>query len=203
MGRKNTSRTQNRAYKQKMRAYNSRSRLFNGNVRAPGEFVFIWALILAYLVGMWIFLMNMGLNKSDYKEEELVFERFYRKEDRIVFVLSGGENEEYTEYTAWASMTDLDAVLSIRGGEKLSVTAAKSTLISVEYRGRVILSREDVEREDADGKRTVTIAFSIIAAVWAVYVGVSVYVMNNAHKLPKKLVYAFVKPSYIIERPRK
>lgn len=203
MGRKNASRTQNRAYKQKVRAYNSRSRLFNGNVRAPGEFIFIWALILAYFVGMWIFLMNLGLNKRDYKEEELVFERFYRKNDSIVWVFSGGENLENTEYSSWASMTDLDAVLSLRGGERLSVTTAKSTLVSVEYQGKVILSREDVERDDAEGKRTVTIAFSVIAAVWAVYVGVSVYVMCNAHKLPKKLVHAFVKPSYIIEKPRK
>lgn len=203
MGRKNASRTQNRAYKQKVRAYNSRSRLFNGNVRAPGEFIFIWALILAYFVGMWIFLMNLGLNKRDYKEEELVFERFYRKNDSIVWVFSGGEDLENTEYSSWASMTDLDALLTLRGGEKLSVMTAKTSLVSVEYQGKVILSREDVEREDAEGKRTVTIAFSVIAAVWAVYVGVSVYVMCNAHKLPKKLVHAFVKPSYIIEKPRK
>lgn len=203
MGRKNASRTQNRAYKQKVRAYNSRSRLFNGNVRAPGEFIFIWALILAYFLGMWIFLMNLGLNKRDYKEEELVFERFYRKNDSIVWVFSGGEDLENTEYSSWASMTDLDALLTLRGGEKLSVMTAKTSLVSVEYQGKVILSREDVEREDAEGKRTVTIAFSVIAAVWAVYVGVSVYVMCNAHKLPKKLVHAFVKPSYIIEKPRK
>ncbi len=203
MGRKNASRTQNRAYKQKVRAYNSRSRLFNGNVRAPGEFIFIWALILAYFVGMWIFLMNLGLNKRDYKEEELVFERFYRKNDSIVWVFSGGEDLENTEYSSWASMTDLDALLTLRGGEKLSVMTAKTSLVSVEYQGKVILSREDVEREDAEGKRTVMIAFSVIAAVWAVYVGVSVYVMCNAHKLPKKLVHAFVKPSYIIEKPRK
>lgn len=203
MGRKNASRTQNRAYKQKVRAYNSRSRLFNGNVRAPGEFIFIWALILVYFVGMWIFLMNLGLNKRDYKEEELVFERFYRKNDSIVWVFSGGEDLENTEYSSWASMTDLDALLTLRGGEKLSVMTAKTSLVSVEYQGKVILSREDVEREDAEGKRTVMIAFSVIAAVWAVYVGVSVYVMCNAHKLPKKLVHAFVKPSYIIEKPRK
>lgn len=203
MGRKNASRTQNRAYKQKVRAYNSRSRLFNGNVRAPGEFIFIWALILAYFLGMWIFLMNLGLNKRDYKEEELVFERFYRKNDSIVWVFSGGEDLENTEYSSWASMTDLDALLTLRGGEKLSVMTAKTSLVSVEYQGKVILSREDVERDDAEGKRTVTIAFSVIAAVWAVYVGVSVYVMCNAHKLPKKLVHAFVKPSYIIEKPRK
>ena len=203
MGRKNASRTKNRAYKQRMRAYNSRSRLFNGNVRAPGEFIFIWVLILAYFVGMWIFLINLGLNKRDYREEELVFERFYRKEDSMVFVLSGGENEENAEYSAWASFFDLDAVLALKGGERLSVITANSSLVSARYRGKVLLPREAVEKDDADGKRTVTIAFSIIAAVWAVYVGVSVYVMSNAHKLPKKLVYAFVKPSYVIERPRK
>ena len=144
--------------------------------------------------------MNMGLNKRDYKEEELVFERFYRKEDRIVFVLSGGECEEYT---AWASMIDLNAVNALKVGERLSVITAKTDLVSIEYKDKVLLSREDTEREDAEGKRIVTIAFAVIAAVWAVYVAVSVYVMCNAHRLPRRLVYAFVKPSYIIERPKK
>lgn len=196
MGRKNNSRTQKRNYRRKMREYNSRSRLFNGNVRSPGEFIFIWALILAYIVGMWIFLLNLGLNKRDYVQSELVYEGSYRKEDRIVLTLSGGE------YKAWASLCDLDGIYALKGGERLSVITSKEEVISIRYYDKVLLSLEDCERDDAEGKRNVSIIFGIFAAVWAAFVVVSVWVMCSAHRLPLWLVKWFVKPNYLTRPPK-
>lgn len=196
MGRKNNSRTQKRNYKRKMREYNSRSRLFNGNVRSPGEFIFIWALILAYIVGMWIFLLNLGLNKRDYVQAELVYEGSYRKEDRIVLTLSGGE------YKAWASLCDLDGIYALKGGERLSVITAKEMVVGIKYYDKVLLSLEDCERDDAEGKRNVSIIFGIFAAVWAAFVAVSVWVMCSAHRLPLWLVKWFVKPNYLTRPPK-
>lgn len=197
MGRKNVSRTKKRNYRRKMREYNNRSRLFNGNVRSPGEFIFIWALILAYIVGMWVFLMNLGLNKRDYVQAELVYEGSYRREDRIVLTLSG------SEYKAWASMCDLDGIYALKVGERLSVITAKENVISIKYYDKVLLALEDCEREDAEGKRTVSVVMGIFAAVWAIYVAVSVWVMCNAHRLPMWLVKGFVKPSYLTRPPMK
>lgn len=196
MGRKNDSRTQKRNYRRKMREYNSRSKLFNGNVRSPGEFIFIWALILAYIVGMWIFLLNLGLNKHDYVQSELVYEGSYRKEDRIVLTLSGGE------YKAWASLCDLDGIYALRGGERLSVITAKEMVVGIKYYDKVLLSLEDCERDDAEGKRNISIIFGIFAAVWAAFVAVSVWVMCSAHKLPLWLVKWFVKPNYLTRPPK-
>lgn len=191
MGRKNNSRNQKRNYRRKMRGYNSRSRLFNGNVRSPGEFIFIWALILAYTVGMWIFCFNFGLHKRDYKSAELEFERVYRKNDKLMFVLSG------EEYGAWADLCDMDEVEALNGGERLSVITAKDDVIDIRYNDKVLLALEDCEREDADGKRMISLIFGIFAAVWLLYVAVSVWVMCSAHKLPRRLVTLFVKPSYL------
>lgn len=197
MGRKNSSRSQKRNYRRKMREYNNRSKLFNGNVRSPGEFIFIWVLILAYIVGMWIFLLNLGLNKRDYVQAELVYEGSYRKEDSIVLTLSGGE------YKAWASMCDLDGIYALKVGERLSVITAKEEVISIKYYDKVLLALEDTERDDAEGKRSLSIIFGIFAAVWAVFVAVSVWVMCNAHRLPLWLVKGFVKPSYLTRPPGK
>lgn len=191
MNRKNNSRN----YKRRMRGYNSRSRLFNGNVRSPGEFIFIWALILAYIVGLWIFCYNFGLHKRDYVTAELEFERFYRKNDKLMFVLSG------EEYGAWASLCDMDGVGALKGGERLSVITAKDDVIDIRYNDKVLLALEDSEREDADGKRMISLIFGIFAAVWLLYVAVSVWVMCSAHKLPRKLVTLFVKPSHLT-RPK-
>lgn len=197
MGRKNNSRNQKRNFKRKMREYNNRSKLFNGNVRAPGEFIFIWALILAYIVGMWIFLLNLGLNRRDYVQAELVYEGSYRKEDSIVLTLSGAE------YKAWASMCDIDGINALKGGERLSVITAKDNVISIRYYDKVLLALEECERDDAEGKRTASIIMGIFAAVWAVFVAVSVWVMCSAHRLPMWLVKLFVKPSYLTRPPRK
>lgn len=197
MGRKNSSRSQKRNYRRKMREYNNRSKLFNGNVRSPGEFIFIWVLILAYIVGMWIFLLNLGLNKRDYVQAELVYEGSYRKKDSIVLTLSGGE------YKAWASMCDLDGIYALKVGERLSVITAKEEVISIKYYDKVLLALEDCERDDAEGKRSLSIIFGIFAAVWAVFVAVSVWVMCNAHRLPLWLVKGFVKPSYLTRPPGK
>lgn len=196
MNRKNYSRTKNRNYRRKMREFNSRSRLFNGNVRSPGEFIFIWALILAYILGMWILCFNFGLHKRDYVTAELEFESFYRKNDKLMFVLSG------EEYGAWADLCDIDEVGKLTGGERLSVITAKDDLIDIRYNDMVLLALEDCEREDADGKRMISLVFGIFAAVWLLYVAVSVWVMCGAHKLPRRLVTLFVKPSHLTRPPK-
>lgn len=197
MGRKNASRTKKRNYRRKMREYHTRSRLFNGNVRSPGEFIFIWALILAYIVGMWIFLLNLGLNKRDYVRTNLVYEGNYRKEDRIILTLSG------EEYRAWASLCDLDGIYALKGGEILSVITAKDDVISINYDNKELLSLEDSERDDADGKKSMSLIFGIFAAVWLIFVAASVWVMCNAHRLPMWLVKGFVKPSSLTRPPKK
>lgn len=196
MGRKNSSRTQNRNYKRKMRAYNTRSRLFNGNVYYPGEFIAIWVIILAFIVGLWIMCLNTGLHKSDYVRTNLVYEGSRRKEERIVLTLSG------EDYKAWASICDLDGIYALKEGVSLSVITAKDDLVCIRYYDKELLSQEDAERHDAEGKRRLSLVFGIFAAVWAVFVAVSVWVMCNAHRLPMWLVKGFVKPSYLTRPPK-
>lgn len=196
MGRKNASRTKDRNYRRKMRAYNTRSRLFNGNVYYPGEFIAIWVIILAFIVGMWIMCMNTGLHKSDYVRTNLVYEGSYRKEDRIVLTLSG------KEYKAWASFCDMEGINKLKEGESLSVITAKDELVCIRYYDKEFLSQEDAERHDAKDKRQISILFGILAAFWLIYVAVSVYVMCNAQRFPR-LIKWFVKPSYLTRPPKK
>lgn len=197
MGRRNASRTKRRHYLRKMRNYKKRSGLFNGNVHSPGEFIFVWALILAFIVGAWALFMSTGIHKRDYVRTNLVYEGSYRKEDRIVLTLSG------EEYRAWASFCDLDGIAALKGGEILSVITAKDDVISINYDNKTLLFLEDSEREDAEGKRAATIIMGLFAGLWLLYVVASVLVMCNAHKLPRWLVVGFVKPSYLTRIPKK
>lgn len=196
MGRRNNARTKNRNYRRKMRAYNTRSRLFNGNVYFPGEFIAIWVIILAFIVGLWIMCLNTGLHKSDYVRTNLVYEGSCRKKDRIVLTLSG------KEYKAWASLCDLEGINKLKEGESLSVITAEDDLVCIRYDNTELLPREYTERHDAKEKRQISILFGIMAAFWLVYVAVSVYVMCNAQRFPR-LIKWFVKPSYLTRTPRK
>ncbi|MDE6731345.1 MAG: hypothetical protein K2J77_00520 [Oscillospiraceae bacterium] len=197
MGRKNATRTKRRNLLRKMRNHNKRSGLFNGNVERPVEFIVVWASILAFIVGMWIFLMNLGLNKRDYVRGDLVYEGSYRKNDSVVFTLSGGE------YYSSAEFCDLDGIAALKGGEVLSVITAKDDVISINYDNKTLLSLEDSEREDAEGKRAATIIFGLFAGLWLLYVAASVLVMCNAHKMPRWLVVVFVEPSYLTRFQKK
>lgn len=196
MGRRNASRTKKRNYRRKMRAYNTRSRLFNGNVYYPGEFIAVWVILLAFIVGVWIMCLNTGLHKRDYIRTNLVYEGSYRKEDRIVLTLSG------KEYKAWASVCDLEGINRLKEGESLSVITAKDELVCIRYDNEELLSQEDAERHDSEEKRPISIFFGIMAAFWLIYVAVSVYVMCNAQRFPR-LIKWFVKPSYLTRPPRK
>ena len=140
--------------------------------------------------------MNMGLHKRDYVRTNLVYEGSYRKEDRIVLTLSG------KEYKAWASVCDLEGLYKLKEGESLSVITAKDELVCIRYDNTELLSQEDAERHDAEDKRPVSIFCGIFAALWLIYVAVSVYVMCNAQRFPR-LIKWFVKPSYLTRPPRR
>lgn len=198
MGRKNSSRTKNRNYRQKMRQYNDRSKLFNGNVSCPGEFIFIWALIFAFIVGMGIFCVSLGWHgKDNYEYRSEKFVKSYRKEDAVILVTDEGE------YSAWADLCDLEKIFTLEKGSALELITAKGDLLAASCGGSDLLKLEDSEREMREGVKTLLIIFGVMALVWAVYVAVSVWVMCRAHRLPRKLVTAFVKPSYLQIPPNK
>lgn len=197
MGRKNAERNNRRTYRRKIWQYNVRSRLFNGNVERPGEFIFIWALIFAYIVGMGIFLISLGWHgKGSYEYRTERFVSSFRKNDVIVLQTDGGE------YSAWASLCDEAAMLSLDEGSELTLVTAKGDLLAAECGGRALLNLSDSERSMREELKTPLIIFGVFALLWAVYVAVSVYVMCNAEKFPR-LIKLFVKPSYLTRPPHK
>ncbi|MGN1422070.1 MAG: hypothetical protein ACI4XA_01715 [Oscillospiraceae bacterium] len=197
MGRKNASRNRRRTHCRKVRQYNARSRLFNGNVRSPGEFIFIWALIFVFIIGMGIFCISLGWHgKGSYEYRTERFVSSYRKNDVIVLETDGGE------YSAWASLCDKEAMLSLKEGSELSLVTAGVDLLAAECGGKTLLDLSDSERKMREDIKTPLCIFGILALAWAVYVAVSVYVMCSAEKFPR-LIRIFVKPEYLTRPPHK
>lgn len=199
MGRKNATRTKRRNMRVKMRRNQSYyGKLFNGNIFDQGEFIFIWLLVLAYFIGMWLFMFigNLPVNENKcenisltVRSVNITFDDEHRKLSFTVY-----ENDEEYTVSSWAS--DIDGFeRDIHDGSSLTVVFEKKEIVSIFNDEKYYLTIDDTNLQRST-PRTASYIILGFAAVWILYIAVSWYVMYNAEKFPR-LVKFFVKPSYI------
>lgn len=171
-------------------------RLFNGNICNQGEFIFIWALILVYILGMWLFMFR-GTYEIRHEYCETV--GLTVKEISYEYVETGVKLrftvlENDTEYEAF-SWYEYDSMTDIPQGGWVTALIHKDEVVGLTYNGISVASAEakNIHRADI---RKVSYIMLVFAAIWAVYIAVSWYVMYNAEKFPR-LIRIFVKPEYI------
>ena len=168
----------------------------NGNVYNQGEFIFIWAVILIYILGMWLFMLR---GTSEIRREYCEILGLTVKEISYEY----GENSVKLRFTVWENDTeyeafswyDRDSMTDIPTGGWVTVLIHKDEVAELTYSGTKVASLEAKNLHRAK-MRKISHSMLIFAAVWAVYVAVSWYVMYNAEKFPR-LIKIFVKPEYI------
>lgn len=171
-------------------------RLFNGNIHNQGEFIFIWAVILIYILGMWLFMLRdtYKIKREDCEAVGLTVKEISSEygENGVKLRFTVWEND--TEYEAF-SWYDRDNMTDIPRGGWVTVLICKDEVVGLTYNGTAVASLEalNLHRENI---RKVSYIMLILAAVWLVYAAVSWYVMYNAEKFPR-LIKIFVKPEYI------
>ena len=178
------------------RTKRGKSRLFNGNIRQPVEFIVVWAAILAFIVGIWIVCLNIGVHKRDYTRADLVFESARVDGYRVVLTLSG------EEFHTHRSLCDVRKIKDLSGGEILSAITAKDEVVALSFDNKELQRLEDFERSQAEEKRGISIGMGLMMGMWLLYIAGSTIVMCNAHKMPRWLVIVFVKPSYLTFIPK-
>lgn len=171
-------------------------RLFNGNISNQGEFIFIWALILVYILGMWLFMFR---GTYEIRREDCETVGLTVKEISYEYVETGVKLrftvlENDTEYEAF-SWYEHDSITDIPQGGWITALIHKDEVVGLTYNGISVASAEagNIHRAEI---RKVSYIMLVIAAIWAVYIAVSWYVMYNAEKFPR-LIRIFVKPEYI------
>lgn len=171
-------------------------RLFNENVYNQGEFIFIWALILIYILGMWLFMFRgtYEIRREDCKTVGLTVKEISSEygENGVKLRFTVWEND--TEYEAF-SWYEQDSMTDIPRGGWITVLIHKDEVVGLTYNGTALASLEAANMHRAD-MRKVSCIMPIFAAIWLVYVAVSWYVMYNAERFPR-LIKVFVKPEYI------
>lgn len=198
MGRKNASRTKRRNERTKTRLRKKEyGKLFNGNIYAQGEFVFIWLIILAYILGMWLYMFSdtYKIEREDCQTVKLTVKEISREYAESGVKISFTVYENENEYTAF-SRYGYDAYdMDIPDGGAVTLIMHKEQVVGLTYNGAEVCTLKGINAHRAE-MRKVSYIMLILAAVCAVYIAVSWYVMYNAERFPR-LIKIFVKPEYI------
>lgn len=195
MGRKNLSRTKRRNARTRARLMKKEyGRLFNGNVWNQWEFVFIWGLILAMLLGLclYIFTDSLPITDENCESTALSVSGLKISEDEAVF-RDGFTGKKYKLSGGYFDLERFSAEVS--EGDVLSAVISRGKAVSLTKGGSTYISLE--EMKDLHEKLH-PVSYIVLAAagVWLLYVAVSWYIMYNAEKFPR-LIKFFVKPEYI------
>ncbi|MDE6596125.1 MAG: hypothetical protein K2K44_08955 [Oscillospiraceae bacterium] len=193
--RKNASRTKRRKERTKKRLHRQKyGKLFNGNVYAQWEFVFIWGLILAMLLVLWfyIFADSFPIKDENCERTAVVVTKLKISDEKAVF----RDGSSGKKYKLDGGRFDLERFTAeVSEGDVLSAVISHGKIVSAAKGESVYLALDDM-RGLHKTLRSVSYIVLAVCGVWLIYVAVSWYIMYNAEKFPK-LIKLFVKPEYI------
>lgn len=195
MGRKNASRTKRRNARTKARLRkNEYGKLFNGNIYGQWEFVFIWGLILALLLGLWFYIFSdtFPITDESCTDTAFVVTDLKISNDKAVF-RDDSTDKKYKLEGGYFDVERFSAEVS--EGDVLSAVMSHGKIVSLSKGESVYLDIDDM-KEMHERLRPVSYLVLAMAGVWLLYVAASWYVMYNAERFPR-LIKFFVKPEYI------
>lgn len=195
MGRKNASRNKRRNARTKARLRNNEyGKLFNGNIYGQWEFVFIWGLILALLLGLWFYIFSdtFPITDESCTDTAFVVTDPEISEDGAVF-RDGSSGKKYKLEGGYFDIERFSAEVS--EGDVLAAVMSHGKIVSLSKDGSVYLDINDM-KDMHERLRPVSYLVLAMAGVWLLYVAASWYIMYNAERFPR-LIKFFVKPEYI------
>ena len=188
---------------------NGKKDLFYGNVESPGEFIFVYILIGAVIVGMLILITVDFAPKSpgDLDYATLSFDRYEVVEERLQLYTS--DDPMYYSIIGYReTMTDSETFLAhCDAGEKFTIgytmyAKADEPHYGIECMtgkdGRTHLTMEAVHDYRYGDAWALYLIFGGFGLLWFVYVAMSIYVGRHPEKFSPRFVYlCFFKPGYI------
>ncbi|MBQ8496191.1 MAG: hypothetical protein IJ489_01900 [Clostridia bacterium] len=180
--------------------------IFNGNVHNPGEFIFVYALMYVFLIGMFIFVfvVSQPTKVEDLTYQTVSFDRYVIEKDEHsddLCLYAGDIEYRMNSYENY--LKNANHLLSLCNGKtvfEVGVTGDK-TCYHIEMLatkdGVPYLTLEETNRIEKESMLGIILIFGVIFVIWTAVVVLSVIIGRNPRKYPKWLVHAFFKPSYI------
>lgn len=193
------------------------AKLFNGNIKSPGEFIFAWVLFIVAIIAfmLWGISFTKPVKTEDLSSyTDTISEYQFDSENdegykRLIIKL-----DSYSETFCTWELNENDSIFSefekdVLQNEKFKLCFLKKDLKN-EKTYIYLLSTKDntyitLDRANENNKeiRAVLIGFSVFSLfIWIIYIIASVHVISNVEKYPKAIKW-FVKPSYVTKKPNK
>lgn len=194
----------------------SQSKLFNGNIKSPGEFIFIWFLFIAAILAFmfWGIYVTRPVKMEDLSSysDTIASYKFDSENDeghkRLIIKLASHPETFFTWELDDASANYENLEKDVSDKNTIKLCFLQKDLKEEKTRIYMLSSNENtyitLDKTNANNKelRFVFIVFTAISlTIWIIYIIASVYVMNHAEKYPKAIKW-FVKPSYIIKKKK-
>lgn len=192
----------------------SNTRLFNGNVHNPEEFIFVYILIslipVAFLISSLfgfkeIKLQNLEVSSSTISE--FSFDKSDEDSERISIAFKDCEGTFFSRYidensAEYYKFQEDFKKGKIFDGYYLSDDTDSDGLIKIYQLScgeEIYILLKNINEDNCETKISLLIIFGIILCIWLLYIIISTYVMCNADKYPK-LIKIFVKSDYIVKK---
>lgn len=193
-------------------AAKARTDIFKGNVNNPGEFIFVFALITAFLLGFFVLIAvtSRPAKAEDLQYETLSFARHEIRDDTYLDLFSGNDSTPYT--VPAGILTDADEfIAACDTGKTFDVCyvvyddtdAPRKTLESITSSdSAVYLTREAVHEYNKRAARAFYWFGGGMMLIWLVFMGLTIYVGRNPQKFSRRVIRLFFKDGYVRYFPK-
>lgn len=192
------------------------AKLFNGNIKSPREFIFIWVFFIVGIVafmlwGIYITKPFKTEDLSSYTDTVANYEFDSENDEghkRLIIRLNSHSETFYTWEIDEKDSLFSDFEKEVSQKETFTLYFLKKDLenerthiylLSTKNNTYITLDRANKNNKEIS---TFIIGFSaLFLFIWIIYIIASFYVMSNAEKYPKA-IKLFVKPSYVIKKKK-
>ena len=179
--------------------------IFNGHVQNPGEFIFVYALMYAFIIGMFVFIFvtSQGTKAKDLDYKTVAFERYSIEGDEKDDLYLYTDDEEYRLYSYEKCLQNKEQLFGLCNGTTTFTVGVKTydthyNIWMLESENDVpYLKIEDKKRAEQENMLPLALFFGGFFVIWTVFVALSIAIGRNPMKYPKWLVYGFFKKGYI------
>ena len=198
----------NRHSKANSRKQKNKSDIFNGNVNAPGEFIFIYALISIMCIATLIFFAVSSAPKDPdaLQYDDVRFSR-YEIEDASLHLYVEGKDQYYSVPGYQETLTNAEGFLRLSTDDAVfrigyvSYPKADPPHMGLESitdaNGTVYLTTEAVHAYRWADAPAFYAFFGGITIVWLVFVLLSIYIARHPERFSRRTIRLFFKDGVI------
>ena len=190
------------------RKQKNKSDIFNGNVNAPGEFIFIYALISIMCIAVLIFFAVSSAPKDPdgLQYDDVRFSRYEIEDDHLHLYIDG-KDQYYSVPAYQETLTDAEGFLRLSMDDTVFrigyVSYPKADpphkgLESItDANGTVYLTAEAVHAYRWGDAPAFYAFFGGITIVWLVFVLLSIYIARHPERFSRRTIRLFFKDGVI------